>query len=95
MLKVNLVLIFMLCVGIFTKVSDAKEWRSQFFQDHPLVAKIWDSHKQSLVNEQEFYRELLEYDYILLGETHNNPDHHQLQSQILNYFSLQNRKTQL
>jgi len=61
----------------------AETWQAPFFQDHLLVGKIWDTHKQAWLEGDQFHRELLHYDYILLGETHNNPDHHILQAEII------------
>ena len=67
-------------------ISDvlAQSWESEFYRDHPLVDKIWDTHKNTWITKKRLYTELLEYDYILLGETHNNKDHHILQAHILN-----------
>lgn len=62
----------------------ARDWQSPFYQDHTLVGKIWDTGKSAWITDERLYTELLEYEYILLGETHNNPDHHLLQAHILN-----------
>ncbi len=62
----------------------AQDWKSPFFHDHPLVGKIWDTRKNAWITEQRLRTELLEYDYLLLGESHDNEDHHVLQSRLLN-----------
>lgn len=61
----------------------ARNWQSPFYQGHALIGKIWDTGKGDWVTEEQLYTELAEYEYILLGETHHNPDHHLLQAQIL------------
>lgn len=62
----------------------AQNWESPFYRDHSLVGKIWDTGKNTWITKNRLRWELLEYDYILLGETHNNADHHVLQARILN-----------
>lgn len=62
----------------------AQDWKSPFFHDHPLVGKIWDARTNTWITEQRLRTELLEHDYLLLGESHDNKDHHVLQSRLLN-----------
>ncbi len=61
----------------------AQNWQSTFYLDHALVGKIWDTQKNAWLTKKQLNLELLEYDYILLGETHNNYDHHILQSSVI------------
>lgn len=65
----------------------ADDWRSPYFRDHPLVGKIWDTQKGLWLTEKQLLAEVLEYEYVLLGETHTNPDHHILQARIINHIS--------
>ncbi len=65
-------------------VTAAEQWQAPFFQDHKLVGKAWDTHKNAWLPTNQFKFELAQYDYILLGETHNNPDHHRLQAEAIN-----------
>ncbi|MEJ2116165.1 MAG: ChaN family lipoprotein, partial [Gammaproteobacteria bacterium] len=65
-------------------VTAAEQWQAPFFQDHKLVGKVWDTHKNAWLSTNKFKFELAQYDYILLGETHNNPDHHRLQAEAIN-----------
>ncbi|MCB0405153.1 MAG: ChaN family lipoprotein [Bdellovibrionales bacterium] len=48
-----------------------------------LSGKIWDVHRQQFLSEEVFYATLRQYDYILLGETHDNAAHHQHQAEII------------
>lgn len=61
---------------------EERQWLSPHFQDHPLVGSIWTSDFKSVTAEQ-LEISILESDFVLLGESHNNADHHRLQAQIL------------
>ncbi len=63
-------------------VSTGK-WESTLDTTHELVGKIWSSREQRWVSERELNEVLAEKQYILLGETHDNPDHHRLQLKLL------------
>ena len=80
------VLLLLLAIPLcsVTANESKKEWQAPYFQDHVLVGNIWDTHKQAWLTEKQFYKELVHYDYILLGEVHNHPDHHILQSNVIN-----------
>ena len=81
--KIILLGVFFLS-GSVTAKGDTIDWQAPFFQDHALVGKIWDTHKNAWLSVEQFEHEAVRYDYILLGETHNNPDHHKLQVEIIN-----------
>ncbi|MBP0615163.1 ChaN family lipoprotein [Jiella mangrovi] len=62
--------------------NDEPAWQSRFFADNPLVGGIFQgdgnrSDAQRLIGAAKSAR------YVLLGETHDNPDHHRLQSDIV------------
>ncbi len=61
----------------------AQDWKSPYYIDHPLVGKIWDTGKNQWLSVERLKKEIIQYDYILLGEVHNNADHHQLQANLL------------
>jgi uncharacterized iron-regulated protein len=45
--------------------------------DHVLAGKIWDVTARQFVNKQHLAEHIVNSDYLLLGETHDNPQHHQ------------------
>lgn len=51
--------------------------------DHALAGRIWDVVAQRYVDEDEALRRLARADYVLLGETHDNTRHHELQARML------------
>ena len=56
------------------------EWLSQEERDHPLVGKVWSRTAADFVDPNAMYGALGGGDFILLGETHDNPDHHRIQA---------------
>jgi uncharacterized iron-regulated protein len=63
--------------------SGERQWQTDLYRDHPLVGKIWDSHATRFVSETELWSAVNEARYLLLGEKHDNPDHHALQMHML------------
>jgi uncharacterized iron-regulated protein len=47
---------------------------------HPLEEKIWDVVNGTFVTREQIVPELVQSDYVLLGETHDNPLHHEYQA---------------
>lgn len=56
-------------------------WQTRLDRDHALVGKIWSVAKASFVEEAELRAALR--GYVLLGEKHDNPDHHALQARLI------------
>lgn len=51
--------------------------------DHPLAGRIWDVAARVFIDETELLRRAAQAEAVLLGETHDNPEHHRLQESIL------------
>ncbi len=58
-------------------------WESTLHRDHPLVGRIWDVRARRFVPEAEILAAVAHGRFVLLGETHDNPDHHALQARLL------------
>jgi len=54
---------------------------------HPLVGKIWSSGAASYIDSGDLLAAVAEADYLLLGEVHDNPVHHQLQAWLVAGFA--------
>ena len=50
---------------------------------HSLINKIWSVSEQKHISIDELDNQLAHYDAILLGETHDNAQHHKLQARII------------
>jgi uncharacterized iron-regulated protein len=49
----------------------------------PLAGRIWDTHAERLVAPSDVYQAAARARYVILGETHDNPEHHRLQLTVL------------
>lgn len=56
------------------------DWVSPEGREHPLAGKIWSRAKGDLITAQEYGTALALSRFILLGENHDNADHHLLQA---------------
>lgn len=64
-------------------IDNPPSWVSTLYADHPLVGAVWDTHNQQLISPDQLGLELQRASYLLLGEKHDNPDHHDLQLTVL------------
>ena len=58
-------------------------WRTAVDRDHPLVGRIWDCRRRTFVDPEMVWQRLRGARMVLLGEKHDNPDHHRLQASAL------------
>lgn len=58
-----------------------RTWQTHLDEGHPLVGKIWSVRQARFVEEAELLATL--DGHVLLGEKHDNPDHHALQAEVL------------
>ena len=59
------------------------EWESPVEKTHPLVGRIWDVKAGAFIGEDALVARLVASRFVLLGERHDNPDHHALQAKLL------------
>ena len=71
------------------QVSLAPQWQSPLLREHPLVGRIWDQQAGRFISEQELLNAITRRPYLLLGEKHDNPDHHALQRALLGQLASQ------
>jgi uncharacterized iron-regulated protein len=57
---------------------------TMLLSNHPLVGKIWDMNSRSFIDEATLLARIDRADVVLLGETHDNPLHHEIQQRLLN-----------
>jgi uncharacterized iron-regulated protein len=58
-------------------------WQAPLEQDHPLTGRIRDVRGDRFIEPSELTARLAGARYVLLGEKHDNPDHHRLQAYLL------------
>lgn len=93
-------IIFIALVSIYTasnsgELINPSGWESKLYADHNLVGMIWDSNASSFITTKELEREVLRAKYLILGEKHDNPDHHILQLNFVSFLLENNRLTQI
>lgn len=65
------------------KLTNPPAWQSTLHQGNQLVGKIWSRSKNGFITPQDLLDDLKTARFILLGEIHDNPDHHWLQAKII------------
>ena len=73
----------LLSLQVNAQLAGSSPWQSELHTDHELIGRIWDARRGQFVTDAELWDTLLESSYVLLGEKHDNPDHHALQLRIL------------
>ncbi|HVG62664.1 MAG TPA: ChaN family lipoprotein [Hyalangium sp.] len=77
------------CATPASQAASAREsappraWQSPLLLDHPLAGRIWDVSQGRWVDESSMRAELAKARLVLLGEQHDNPDHHLLQASLV------------
>src|SRR2546422_9205103 len=59
------------------------EWESPVERAHPLVGRIWDVKAGASIGEDALVARLVASRFVLLGERHDNADHHALQAKLV------------
>lgn len=68
------------CAGAPGFEAESGPWVSQLGRTHPLAGRIWAPDRAAFVSEADMMRDLAGADFILLGEKHDNEDHHRIQA---------------
>lgn len=82
-LRLSSVFLLPLLLLVSCANGPAPEWRAPRMQDHPLAGVIHDVRRDRAVSLPALERRLLAADVALLGEKHDNPDHHALRRSLL------------
>jgi uncharacterized iron-regulated protein len=63
--------------------SAAPTWLTSLDRGHPLVGRIWSVRRHAFVDASAVVADAGRARFVLLGEKHDNPDHHRLQAEVL------------
>lgn len=58
-------------------------WQTTAVDDHPLTGRIWSVNEGRFVSPEALRARLADSRVVLLGEKHDNPDHHRLHAWLL------------
>lgn len=61
----------------------SRTWVSALHRNHPLVGRIWDERAARFTDEGALAAAVASADVVLLGEVHDNVDHHLLQARLV------------
>ncbi len=84
--KVSLVVMFVLACAACGAARPAPKpfvWATSVRANNPLVGKAFDARTRELVSPARAESAALDVPFVLLGEKHDNPDHHRLQARAL------------
>lgn len=86
---VTLILPWLAACGV---VPPAAENPSLLLTDHVLVDRIWDVKGERFIDKAQLAGRIAQSDYLLLGETHDNPVHHRYQAEMLDVLAARHRR---
>jgi uncharacterized iron-regulated protein len=58
-------------------------WQAPLGREHPLTGRIWDVKAARFISPEMLAARLARARYVLLGERHDNPDHHRVQAALV------------
>ncbi|MDX1484735.1 MAG: ChaN family lipoprotein [Alphaproteobacteria bacterium] len=68
--------------GSRAEMNPIGPWQSAALQDHPLAGRIWVPGERRFITPDGLLSRLASRRFVLLGERHDNPDHHRVQAWI-------------
>lgn len=75
--------------------GSTSRWKSPLYQNHPLTGLIWKPAAEYKATAGEVYAALKKADFVLIGEKHDNPDHHWLQAKLVSELAALGREPAL
>jgi uncharacterized iron-regulated protein len=67
-------------------------WLTKLDRDNALVGKIWDLKAGAFIEASAAMERLAAARFVLLGERHDNPDHHRLQARVVEQLVVAGRR---
>lgn len=67
-------------------------WQSKKLDKHALTGKVWAAASRQFVAPEVLAAAAFKADFVLLGEVHDNPDHHRLQAWVIAEIVRQGRR---
>lgn len=91
-------LLTMLVLSACAKSEDVEmteHWKSPLYRDHLLAGRIWKPADGRFATADEIYAALKKADFVLIGEKHDNADHHELQARLVSEMAALGRRPAL
>ncbi len=58
-------------------------WTAGLLREHPLAGRVWSARDKDFVPAERALQDAAGAELVLLGEIHDNPDHHRLQAHVI------------
>jgi len=71
------------CGAIAQGGAPWQNWKNTLQASHPLSGTIWSARQKRFVTQRMLVDHLAEETYVLIGEIHDNADHHRLQAWLI------------
>jgi uncharacterized iron-regulated protein len=81
--RVAVCLLWTACALPSPRAAPWRGWVSPHDRDHPLAGRVIDVGARREIPPAELLRDLAAARFVLLGEKHDNPDHHRLQAWLI------------
>ncbi|MCP4318548.1 MAG: ChaN family lipoprotein [Hyphomicrobiales bacterium] len=65
-----------------------QNWQTSLQAGDALVGKIWSAQERRFVSPRSLAHDLAEAKYVLIGEVHDNSDHHRLQAWLIDQIAI-------
>lgn len=75
-----------------TSAASGIAWQSRLNADNPLVGTIYSAHDKAVLSPEELIDRIGGERFLLIGEIHDNPDHHVLQAVIIKQLAKRGRR---
>ena len=95
MKTLNILAKTLLCTIMVATLASCAHFGNPYGSRHPLAGKIWDVAAGRFVEPAEVIARASESKFVLLGEIHDNQDHHRIQATILDALIQHGRKPAL
>jgi uncharacterized iron-regulated protein len=80
-------LVALLALACAVPKGESGNWESRLGLDDPRVGKIYDTSAHAYVEREVLLYRAKTSDFVILGEKHDNPDHHRLQGTVIQYMA--------
>lgn len=87
-----LLLVLAACSGGGAEAGGAPRWLSTQHRDHVLAGKLWDARAGAFLDLAALEKAATVADVLLLGEVHDNLDHHAMQARLVRAVGAAGRK---
>jgi uncharacterized iron-regulated protein len=64
-------------------LTAGSEWESPLERNHVLAGRIWDVKAERFLEADALAARLADHEFVLLGEKHDNADHHRMQARVV------------